>query len=33
FEAIKKGVSAVYIGKADELNELAGGVFGTKMNP
>lgn len=33
FEAINKGVSAVYIGKADELNELAGGVFGTKMNP
>ncbi|RYD70963.1 MAG: acetylglutamate kinase [Sphingobacteriales bacterium] len=33
FEAIKKGVSAVYIGKADELNELANGVFGTKMNP
>jgi len=33
FEAIKKGVSAVYIGKANELNELAGGTFGTKMNP
>ncbi|WP_316851488.1 acetylglutamate kinase [Pedobacter agri] len=33
FEAIKKGVSAVYIGKADELNELAEGTFGTKMNP
>ena len=31
FEAIKKGVSAVYIGKADELNELATGTFGTKM--
>ncbi|WP_443937670.1 acetylglutamate kinase [Pedobacter sp. MW01-1-1] len=31
FEAIKKGVSAVYIGKADELNELASGTFGTKM--
>ncbi|WP_231491003.1 acetylglutamate kinase [Pedobacter sp. Leaf170] len=31
FEAIKMGVSAVYIGKADELNELANGVFGTKM--
>ncbi|RNL55137.1 acetylglutamate kinase [Pedobacter jejuensis] len=31
FEAIKKGVSAVYIGKADELNELANGTFGTKM--
>lgn len=33
FEAIKKGVSAVYIGKADELAELANGTFGTKMNP
>ncbi|GAA3966778.1 acetylglutamate kinase [Pedobacter ginsengiterrae] len=33
FEAIKKGVSAVYIGKADELAELAAGTFGTKMNP
>ncbi|WP_316832558.1 acetylglutamate kinase [Pedobacter aquatilis] len=33
FEAIKKGVSAVYIGKADELNELADGTFGTKMKP
>lgn len=33
FEAIKKGVSAVYIGKADELAELAEGTFGTKMNP
>jgi len=31
FEAIKKGVSAVYIGKANELNELANGTFGTKM--
>ncbi|MFD2583203.1 acetylglutamate kinase [Pedobacter vanadiisoli] len=31
FEAIKKGVSAVYIGKADELAELADGTFGTKM--
>jgi acetylglutamate kinase len=31
FEAIKKGVAAVYIGKADELNELATGTFGTKM--
>ncbi|WP_052266393.1 acetylglutamate kinase [Pedobacter kyungheensis] len=31
FEAIKKGVSAVYIGKADELVELATGTFGTKM--
>ncbi|MET4080681.1 acetylglutamate kinase [Pedobacter sp. UYP30] len=33
FEAIKKGVSAVYIGKADELDELEKGTFGTKMNP
>jgi len=33
FEAIKKGVSAVYIGKANELAELADGSFGTKMNP
>jgi len=31
FEAIKKGVSAVYIGKADELAELAEETFGTKM--
>ena len=31
FEAIKKGVSAVYIGKANELAELAEGTFGTKM--
>jgi acetylglutamate kinase len=31
FEAIKKGVSAVYIGKADELLELEKGSFGTKM--
>lgn len=31
FEAIKKGVSAVYIGKADELSQLADGLFGTKM--
>ena len=31
FEAINKGVSAVYIGKANELNELANGTFGTKM--
>lgn len=31
FEAIKKGVCAVYIGKADELAELAEGTFGTKM--
>jgi acetylglutamate kinase len=33
FEAIKKGVAAVYIGKADELGELESGNFGTKMNP
>lgn len=31
FEAINKGVSAVYIGKADELAALANGTFGTKM--
>ncbi|MFA6276640.1 MAG: acetylglutamate kinase [Pedobacter sp.] len=31
FEAIKKGVSAVYIGKADELSELSNRLFGTKM--
>lgn len=31
FEAINKGVSAVYIGKADELGELSLGTFGTKM--
>ena len=31
FEAIKKGVLAVYIGKADELNELQHGAFGTKL--
>jgi acetylglutamate kinase len=31
FEAINKGVTAVYIGKADELNELGSGEFGTKM--
>jgi len=31
FEAIKKGVSVVYIGKADELSELDKGTFGTKM--
>jgi len=31
FEAINKGVSAVYIGKADELQELNSGTFGTKM--
>lgn len=33
FDAIKKGVGAVYIGKADELPELATGLFGTKMLP
>jgi acetylglutamate kinase len=31
FEAIKKGVASVYIGKADELSELKDGTFGTKM--
>jgi acetylglutamate kinase len=31
FEAIDKGVAAVYIGKADELGELADGTYGTKM--
>lgn len=31
FEAINKGVAAVYIGKADELDKLATGEFGTKM--
>lgn len=31
FEAIRKGVAAVYIGKADELSELKDGTFGTKM--
>jgi acetylglutamate kinase len=31
FEAIKKGVSAVYIGKADELPMLGIREFGTKM--
>jgi len=31
FEAIKKGVSAVYIGKANELPMLGIGEFGTKM--
>ena len=31
FEAIKNGVSAVYIGKANELAELGAGIFGTKM--
>ncbi len=32
FEAIKQGVSAVYIGKADELTELKTGKFGTKLS-
>jgi len=31
FEAIKKGVATVYIGKADELPALGTGEFGTKM--
>ena len=31
FEALKKGVSAVYIGKANELLALEDGLFGTKM--
>ncbi len=31
FQAISKGVKAVYIGKADELNKLANETFGTKM--
>lgn len=31
FEAINKGVFAVYIGKADELNEFQNGIFGTKL--
>ena len=31
FEAIKKGVSAVYIGKADELKALEIDCFGTKL--
>ncbi len=31
FDAIHKGVAAVYIGKADELLELGRGEFGTKM--
>jgi acetylglutamate kinase len=31
FDAINKGVAAVYIGKADELTELGQGKFGTKM--
>lgn len=31
FDAINKGVTAVYIGKADELPALGSGEFGTKM--
>jgi acetylglutamate kinase len=31
FEAIKSGVSAVYIGKADELPEINGSNFGTRL--
>lgn len=31
FEAINKGVTSVYIGKADELLEMENGVFGTKL--
>ncbi|MFC5282211.1 acetylglutamate kinase [Pedobacter alpinus] len=32
FDAIKKGVSAVYIGKADDLEDLGAGLeFGTKL--
>jgi acetylglutamate kinase len=31
FDAINKGVAAVYIGKADELIELEAGSFGTKL--
>lgn len=32
FDAINKGVSAVYIGKADDLNDLGAGMeFGTKL--
>jgi len=33
FEAINKGVTSVYIGKADELGEIATGTFGTKLSP
>jgi len=33
FEAINKGVTSVYIGKADELGEIAKGTFGTKLSP
>lgn len=31
FEAINKGVTSVYIGKADELKEIEAGTFGTKL--
>lgn len=31
FEAINKGVTSVYIGKANELNEIEKGTFGTKL--
>lgn len=31
FEAIKSGVSAVYIGKADELPQINGSSFGTRL--
>ncbi|SMC75746.1 acetylglutamate kinase [Pedobacter nyackensis] len=31
FEAIKSGVSAVYIGKADELPQINGSNFGTRL--
>lgn len=31
FEAINKGVTSVYIGKADELTEIEIGTFGTKL--
>lgn len=31
FEAINKGVTSVYIGKAYELGEIATGTFGTKL--
>lgn len=31
FEAINKGVTSVYIGKADELTEIESGTFGTKL--
>ena len=31
FDAIRKGVNTVYIGKADELDQLDNNTFGTKM--